>query len=421
MKRTVFLAHIFAVLLVGNSYAQKTTDRSVKDKVIIGKQLPAWKEGNLDIHAINTGRGESTLLIFPDGTTMLIDASGSLISATDSIPPPPQKPNDAVSPGTAIANYAKHFIKPASNRLNYMMISHFHADHMGGYDDTLPMHSSNSFRLSGITEVGAKIKVDQILDRGYPTYDYPKSLMSDTKMVNYIKFIDWAKANYHLTAEKFAVGKNDQIVLKQNPGKYANFSVRNVLGNGEVWDGKGNGSVNMLPSKKELIAGSYPENILSIGFVLAYGKFNYFTAGDLQFNDSDKHAWKDMEAPLAKVVSPVEVMKANHHGTSQTNGDALLTKLKPQVLLSHTWRDVQPNPATMARVYAANSDSQIFTTNMSDANKVRLGGLIDKMKNLSGHIVVRVQPGGDQYSVYVLDDNNEAYIVTKVFGPYKSN
>ena len=43
-------------------------------EVKIGKVLPAWKEGYLDIHAINTGQGECTFFILPDGTTMLVDA-----------------------------------------------------------------------------------------------------------------------------------------------------------------------------------------------------------------------------------------------------------------------------------------------------------------------------------------------------------
>ena len=35
---------------------------------------PAWKEGEMEIHHIYTGRGESNFMIFPDGTTMLVDA-----------------------------------------------------------------------------------------------------------------------------------------------------------------------------------------------------------------------------------------------------------------------------------------------------------------------------------------------------------
>src|SRR5690606_34511112 len=146
-----------------------------KDKPLIGKTLPDWQEGCLDIHAINTGRGESTLLIFPDGTTMLIDAAGSLIDANDPIPPPAQKPSTGVSPGTVIANYTKHFAAAASNKIDYLMLSHFDPDHMGGYDANLPLHSSGVFRMSGVTEVGAKVPFDKLIDRGYPNYDYPRN------------------------------------------------------------------------------------------------------------------------------------------------------------------------------------------------------------------------------------------------------
>ena len=34
---------------------------------------PGWKPGELDIHFIQTGVGEQTFFISPDGTTMLLD------------------------------------------------------------------------------------------------------------------------------------------------------------------------------------------------------------------------------------------------------------------------------------------------------------------------------------------------------------
>ncbi len=40
----------------------------------VGETLPAWEEGYMDIHHINTGCGECAYIILPDGTTMLIDA-----------------------------------------------------------------------------------------------------------------------------------------------------------------------------------------------------------------------------------------------------------------------------------------------------------------------------------------------------------
>ena len=37
------------------------------------QQFPAWQEGEMEIHHIYTGRGESNFMIFPDGTSLLVD------------------------------------------------------------------------------------------------------------------------------------------------------------------------------------------------------------------------------------------------------------------------------------------------------------------------------------------------------------
>lgn len=35
----------------------------------LGRPLPPWKQGMLDLHHINTGRGDEAFYILPDGTT----------------------------------------------------------------------------------------------------------------------------------------------------------------------------------------------------------------------------------------------------------------------------------------------------------------------------------------------------------------
>lgn len=390
------------------------------EEELVGQVLPDWEEGYLDIHAINTGRGESQLLIFPDGTTMLVDAAGSLISPTNAIPPPAQKPNTNVSPGLAITNYTNHFIKTASKKINYLLLTHFDPDHMGSYAASLPLDPTGTFRMGGITEVGAKIAVDKIIDRGYPDYNFPTDMTSEDRIDNYIKFINWAKTQKGATAEQFDVGKNDQIVLKENPSKYSNFEIRNVCSNGVVWTGSGTSTVNTLPPAADFVEANGSENILSIGFVLSYGKFNFFTAADLQYGGRTAHPWKDIEAPVAVVVPEVDVMKASHHGTGNCNGEAIMNKLNPQTVVIHPWRDVQPNPETISRMFTTNNTVQIFSTNMTDANKPRLGANLNRLRAIEGHVVVRVSPGGDEYFVYVLDDTNQEYKVTGVYGPYQS-
>ena len=91
----------------GNSDSTADTDPL---EVTVGQPLPAWTEGCLDIHSINTGRGESTLYILPDGTTMLIDAAGSLLSPNAEKPPTPSKPNGNITSGAVIIDYIKAYI-----------------------------------------------------------------------------------------------------------------------------------------------------------------------------------------------------------------------------------------------------------------------------------------------------------------------
>ena len=41
---------------------------------VVGNPITPWQPGMLDIHQISSGRGNAGLYIFPDGTTLLVDA-----------------------------------------------------------------------------------------------------------------------------------------------------------------------------------------------------------------------------------------------------------------------------------------------------------------------------------------------------------
>lgn len=426
MKRNYLsLLVILAVLLLGcsNGTDSRTDNPDVPQPgvTVIGNPLADWSEGYLDIHAINTGRGECSLLILPDGTTMLVDVAGSTISDDDEIPPPPAKPNVSADPGQTVSNYVLHFIKAASNKLNYILISHWHADHIGGPPtDDMPLHAAGQFRICGITKVGSTIPFDKIVDRGFT---FPRDMLAlYSGVANYSTFVDWSKGAYSAVREEFRVGVTDQFTLQQNAAAYSNFSIRNLMCNGVIWTGSGTSTRNLFPSAAEVVAAKADENIFSNVFHLKYGNFDYFSGGDLQYGGRSTYSWFDVEAPVAEVMSQVEVMKASHHGTSNCNSDEMLKKLKPQTILVHVWRDIQPNAATLGRMFSANGSCNIFTTNMTETNKSKLGSSItSKLKSMNGHIVVRVSPGGMNYTVYVLDDTNENYKVKRVFGPFPCN
>ena len=106
----------------------------------VGAVLPAWQEGTLDVHSISTGRGESFLYIFPDGTSMLIDAGGSLLNDTickhlDIATCFPPRPSKDISCGMVIADYVKHF-NPNGKTVDYWVNSHLDTDQIGNFPET---------------------------------------------------------------------------------------------------------------------------------------------------------------------------------------------------------------------------------------------------------------------------------------------
>jgi hypothetical protein len=63
----------------------------------------------------------------------------------------------------------------------------------------------------------------------------------------------------------------------------------------------------------------------------------------------------------------------------------------------------------------------IFATEILDAAHVVLGEAIDRAyQSTRGHIVVRVDSGGDTFRVITLDDTEEMPRVKGVFGPYQA-
>ena len=80
----------------------------------VGEVLPAWQKGYLDIHAINSGRGECVFYILPDGTTMVVDA-GEVMAAGDSYIQ--RKPDQGTRPYVTYARYIKHFL-PEGKKIN---------------------------------------------------------------------------------------------------------------------------------------------------------------------------------------------------------------------------------------------------------------------------------------------------------------
>jgi hypothetical protein len=69
---------------------------------VVGETLPPWTQGTLDIRQISTGRGNCALFVFPDGTSMLVDAGAISGNNPRYVAP---RPDDSRSPGGWVVRY----------------------------------------------------------------------------------------------------------------------------------------------------------------------------------------------------------------------------------------------------------------------------------------------------------------------------
>jgi hypothetical protein len=132
-------------------------------------------------------------------------------------------------------------------------------------------------------------------------------------------------------------------------------------------------------------------------------------------------AWHDVETPVAKAVGPVEVHILDHHGNRDSQNDFLLSALRPRVLVVPVWSSDHPGHDVLDRIYSQRvyqGERDVFATGMLESNKQVIGEMLGRLKSDRGHIVVRVDNGGDTYRVYVLDDNDERRHIKSVHGPY---
>ena len=375
--------------------------------VEVGKPLAAWSEGELDIHTISTGRGECLFIILPDGTTMVVDA-GEFSRVTSEYPNVLQRPNAVTRPTQVYGDYIKHFLPRGRSAIDYMHISHFHMDHMGNLEKEYKKDESGTYTLAGVTALYHQIPFMEAIDRAYGNYDGLKvSSMSEAALANWRKFLDYQVGRKALRASQFKLGAVNQFAMKYNAAAYPNFRIENVCSNCCIW--KNNQAVDIYAQKGAAKA----ENAASCGFVIRYGDFDFFTAGDIG-------DYYDYEYAVASVVGQVEATKAHHHLSPHSNCKKAQNVIKPKVLVATSFyvRDIQPDKSKFD--YITQGGCDIYCTSVGESLLTKYPTEYAKCNATSGHIVIRVAKGGESFMVYTLDDSNSSYTVKRIDGPYKN-
>jgi beta-lactamase superfamily II metal-dependent hydrolase len=247
---------------------------------------------DLEIYFIDVEGGQATLVLTPDGSTLLIDAGyGGSRGLRD-----PERI-------LAVAHEA------GVNRLDYLLITHFHGDHVGG-----------------VPELAARIPIGTFVDYGEP--------MGTDRMAlgGFRGYAPVRERGRHLVPRP-----GDRLPL-------AGVAVDVVSASGELLaePRRGAGRPNDACASLEYHVEDGTENFRSIGIHLTFGAFTFLALGDLSGNT------------LARLACPVDLVGqvsaylVAHHGNYDANVPALLSALGPQVAIVNNGPVKGADPATLA-------------------------------------------------------------------------
>lgn len=374
------------------------------------RKLPAWKEGYLDIHFISTGRGECAYYVLPDGTTMLIDC-GEVETANPKYPQVNPRPDSLTRTTDAYNQYIRHFMpQVCQDSLDYMVLTHFHIDHMGAMEKRFTRTQNGDYVLTGVTSLNEKLPFRYVIDRSWPDYNpSTDEIFSKRTAKNWARYMRYGTSHKRFQAQKFKLGSTSQLGLRHRPEKYPDFKILNIAVNGCYWDGE-----KEVDPYDRKVKGPR-ENANSCTILLSYGDFDWYAGGDLHD--------LTLELPMARSIGrKVEAMKAGHHMAWNTMDTLTLAALQPRVIVCPAFDSHKP----WVKVLRENifSDAgytgprSLYITSTHPRILEEMPELSEKAASLNGHVVIRVLPGGKKYYVYVLDDCDPKYRVVHRDGPF---
>jgi beta-lactamase superfamily II metal-dependent hydrolase len=257
---------------------------------VAAAQPPAGR--TLDIYFIDVEGGQSTLIVFPGGESLLVDAGYPSSGTFESAPGDPGKARDP----QRILEAAK---LAGISRIDYLLVTHYHGDHVGG-----------------VPELAQRIPIGTFVDHGRVNDDAEERVPGTVGM-------------YKAYAAVRARGRH----LEPRPGErlpIAGADVTIVSAAGATLAGPLDGARpgrNTVCPAQGLAAQEPTENPLSVGFLLRFGKFRFLDIGDLT------------GAPLFRLacpsdlIGPVDAYLVTHHGGADAADPVLFGALQPRVAI----------------------------------------------------------------------------------------
>jgi competence protein ComEC len=254
--------------------------RSIATAVLLAAFiLTARAAGTLEIFFIDVEGGESTLLVSPSGQSLLIDAGYAGRGSTR---------------GRDAERIAAVVREAGLERLDYLLVTHFHPDHVGGVPELATRVPIGTF-----IDIGEPLGTDRMTGRGFRNYEPIRSAGRH--------IVVQAGERLPLSGlEATVVSAGGHLIPQALPG-----GGQPTSGCADAEDHPEDGT----------------ENFRSIGVLFELGRFRFLDLGDLSGNTLTRLA-----CPM-NMVGPVSAYLVAHHGDYDSNNPALYAALRPRVAI----------------------------------------------------------------------------------------
>jgi competence protein ComEC len=296
---------------------------------------------HLLIYFIDMEGGQSTLLVSPSGASLLVDTGWPGANGRDV---------NRIQAAMADAGISK---------LDYVLITHFHVDHVGG-----------------VPNLVQRVKVGEFLDHGANRED------SDITRHDYAAYIK-------------AIGSTPRRVV--HPGDTIDIPGLTTIV--LTADGEHISAVPGVKPQPNPWCASEPhwdldstENPRSAGILVRYGKFRFLDLGDLT---------KAKEIPLVcpnNLIGQVDLFLVNHHGMNLSNSRAFVDAIHPRVAIMNNGAHKAGSPEAWQTVHESPGLEDLYmlhTAEGSDAAHNSAENLIANLKGGSDGAYIKVAASAD--------------------------
>jgi competence protein ComEC len=257
--------------------------RWVASSLVVPLLCLAWAAGapstSLRIYFIDVEGGQATLFVTPTGQSLLVDTGWPGFNGRDA---------DRIVAAAKDAGLSK---------IDYVLITHFHIDHVGG-----------------VSQLAERFPIGTFIDHGEnrETTDQPTMQVWQA----YQKLLQSGKYKHIIAkpGDKLPITGMDAVV---------------VSGDGNVTSKPlpGAGAENPACKAAEQAPADTTENARSLGFFVDFGKLRILDLGDLT---KDKE-W-DLMCPVNK-LGHIDIYIVSHHGWQQSGSAQLVDGISPRVAI----------------------------------------------------------------------------------------